>query len=161
MKLNGYERSQINVGVPLAVVGTVTILIFGSPIPAFIICLAVIFWLLAYLTKEAFDTGKKTRKPRWYGKNEGGSEITIEYSHYNIDGKYIDVFVDTRKVVRIFPGNKVTVKYDSSSEIRVQPKVYDAFPLSFHESQTVCYLYRQHSYRYVEDGTAVEPYLKQ
>ncbi len=161
MELNGYERTQIYMGVPFLILLIVTVFIFDSLLPFLFICLAAIFWLLAYLTREAFDTGERIRKPRWYGGNEGESEIAIEYSRYNIDGKYIDVLVGARKAVRIFPGDKVTVKYDPSSEIRVQPKVYDAFPLSLRESQTACYLYRQRSYRYVEDGAAVEPCLKQ
>lgn len=103
MGLNGYERSQIYVGVPLLAVGIVTILVFGSPLPSFFICLAGIFWLIAYITKEVFDTGEETKKPRWYGNNEGESEVILEYYRYNSDRKYVDVLVNTRKVVRIFP----------------------------------------------------------
>ncbi len=161
MGLNGYEMSQIYVGVPLVLIGVVTILVFDSPLPAYFICLAVVFWFIAYITREAFDKGEETRKPRWYGDNVGGSEVTLEYSRYNSDRKYVDVLVDSRKVVRMFPGNRVTLRCDPSSEIYMKPDAYEGLTLSLRESQTGCYLYLRDLYLHVDDDSSVEPRLKE
>lgn len=77
---------------------------------------------------------------------------------YNNDGKYL---VDSRKVVKMFPGNKVTLRYNSSSKIRIQPKVGNSVVLSLRESRTECHLYLKDSLKYVEGEVAVEPRIKE